>query len=100
MIGTYEAWADMRRACALPSSSRYANRGARCIRVCAEWEYFKKFLKDMGEEQPYNALFRKEVNANLNPENYYWDLKSRINRVPSSRSRMLTYNGQTQTRSQ
>ncbi len=54
----------------------------------------------MGEEQPYNALFRKEVNANLNPENYHWDLKSRINRVPSSRSRMLTYNGQTQTRSQ
>lgn len=99
MTPTYQAWANMKRRCLDPKSSRYPRYGGRGIKLCYQWRSFDAFLLDMGVKPDGMTLERKDVNGNYEPSNCIWaTLKQQANNKTSNR--LLTHDGATLTTSQ
>jgi hypothetical protein len=68
-----EVWSNMHKRCYMPSHSSYDRYGAKGIRVCSQWNEFKKFKEDMGYP-PTRKHQLDRINTLLDyfPENCRW----------------------------
>jgi len=62
----------MRQRCENPRATHYENYGGRGIRVCARWQKFENFLKDMGERPKGMTLDRRDNGGDYNKANCRW----------------------------
>ncbi len=77
---TYASWIDMRKRCCNPKNKEYPNYGGRGIKVCQEWDNFKRFLSDMGECPDGHTLDRLNVNDDYCLQNCRWATRSQQSR--------------------
>lgn len=86
MAGTkiYQIWSDMIGRCTRPTHKKYADYGARGIRVCERWLSFENFYADMGDRPEGRSLDRKNNDAGYSPENCRWatSREQRLNQRP------------------
>lgn len=69
---TYRTWKEMRQRCNNPNSDKWKWYGGRGISICARWEDFSKFLKDMGHRPEGHTLDRINSDGNYEPCNCRW----------------------------
>lgn len=91
---TYRIWQAMRRRCSDPSYDSYPLYGQRGIRVCAEWENFSAFLRDMGECPTGLSIDRERVNGNYEPGNCKWATQTQQQNNRTNNHK-ITHNGLT-----
>ena len=88
----YRAWTNMRQRCRNINDTRYGGRG---IGICARWNEFKLFEKDMAPHPGKGwSLDRKKNHLGYSKGNCHWataETQNR-NRRPSTRSGKLTMN--------
>lgn len=93
---TYRSWVLMRWRCR-PGNKRYARRYSdRGISVCARWDSFTNFVKDMGLRPPQTTLDRIDNNASYSPDNCRW-ATAKQQAMNTCTNRYITYQGQTRT---
>jgi hypothetical protein len=69
---TYISWKKMKTRCLNPKSEKYRLYGKAGVVVCDRWQYFDKFLADMGERPPGTTLGRILDRGNYEPGNCFW----------------------------
>lgn len=92
----YYAWRDMKRRCYIPDFKQYQDYGGRGIKVCARWQDFDNFKKDMGE-QPDKGYQLDRINndGDYEPSNCRW--ATTAEQASNRRSnRLVTVFGRTQ----
>lgn len=70
----YLLWKSMRERCNTTSSSSYRDYGGRGIKICSEWDDYRRF-KEWAETSGYKSglsIERKNVNGNYEPSNCTW----------------------------
>lgn len=92
----YRVWTSMRERCNNPKTKAYKRYGARGIKVCARWDDFEMFIKDMGPRPVGHSIERNNNDGDYEPGNCRWatDLEQAQN---TSRTRRITAGGQTKT---
>ncbi len=82
----------MMQRCYNKDNKRYADWGARGIKVCSEWHDVTTFLKDIGPRPKGYSLDRIDNNGNYCKDNCKW--ASPIEQASNKRNSVkLTYNG-------
>ncbi len=69
---TYVSWKKMKTRCLNPKSEKYRIYGEAGVVVCDRWQYFDKFLADMGERLLGTTLGRILDRGNYEPGNCFW----------------------------
>lgn len=92
----FTIWVNMRQRCSNPNSPNYNRYGARGIKVCDDWESFKKFRK-WSIQNGYNdslTIDRIDNDCGYNPGNCRWTtvLQQQRNR---GNNHLITYKGET-----
>lgn len=70
----YRAWSKIKGRCHNPKDKKYADYGARGIRVCDEWrDDFPRFLADMGlRPSAAHSIDREDNDKGYEPGNCRW----------------------------
>ena len=91
----WRAWRKMRERCYSVHCKDYPGYGGRGISVCAEWEDYLTFLRDVGRRpSPAHSLGRKDNDGPYCPSNCEWQTASAQARNRRT-SRLLTHDGLT-----
>lgn len=94
-VPEYRVWQGMRERCTNPHSIAYKYYGARGISVCARWDDFGLFLKDMGRRpSSEHSIDRIDVNGNYEPGNCRWATRIEQSRNKST-NRLITIGSET-----
>lgn len=90
----YRAWRSMKQRCCNPRSPKYADYGARGIKICSHWlNDFVAFYRDVGARpSPAFSLDREDNNGDYSPGNCRWATKKQQQRN-TRRNRILSYCG-------
>lgn len=59
----YACWSDMKKRCNNPNQKDYHNYGGKGIKVCARWNSFAGFQKDMGDSYFNGATIDRVENS-------------------------------------
>lgn len=90
----YQRWQAMKARCGNPRNAAYGNYGGRGICVCARWQSFPAFARDMGPTFTDNMeIERKDNNGNYEPANCIWVNHSTNNRNKRT-NHQVTINGE------
>jgi len=93
----YIVWKRMRSRCRSQADKNYARYGGRGIDVCVEWESFATFYRDMGQRPtPKHTIERVKNDLGYSKNNCRWATR-REQACNTSRNRLLTFNGVTQS---
>lgn len=92
----YGVWQAMRQRCENPKAQRYADYGARGIRVCDEWRRFENFLADMGDRPQGYSLDRIDNDGPYSKENCRWTI-SKVQNNNKRDSRVIEFRGEKRT---
>lgn len=95
----YRSWVQMRTRCSNPKNRLYRFYGGRGISVCAEWDDFSVFLKDMGERPLGMTLGRRDNDLGYSKGNCRWESKKSQERNKTT-TRWLEYNGERKSMSE
>lgn len=97
----YAIWKAMKSRCYRVKDCHFKNYGARGIYVCDRWKNsFENFYADMGlRPSPEHSIDRKNNDQPYSPENCRWATEEQQNNNKRT-SRLLTFNGRTQTLTQ
>ena len=95
-MAEYRAWQTMKQRCNNDRVKKYADYGARGIRVCKRWQdSFDAFLEDMGPRPgPKYSIDRIDVNGHYEPANCRWATSTQQQRNKRNNT-LLTHRGQT-----
>lgn len=95
----HSVWCNMKSRCTNPNSTKYADYGARGIRVCGEWASYGNFL-DWSLANGYQSdltLDRKDNYAGYSPDNCRW-VTTTVQQRNKRKPRLdLTIHGETKT---
>ena len=71
----YKIWQAIVARCRNPKNPRYADYGARGIKLCAEWEDFAAFHREVGDRPtPRHSIDRMNNERGYEPGNCKWSL--------------------------
>lgn len=92
----YRAWSAMRDRCGNAKHPDYHNYGGRGITVCAQWESFEAFFRDMGPcpDKSYSLDRFPNPDGNYEVGNCRWATRVQQNQN-TSRNRLITFRGET-----
>jgi hypothetical protein len=92
---TYSTWVNMKTRCNNPKSTQYEWYGQRGIKVCAEWQDFAAFLRDVGERpSKAHTLDRfPDKNGNYEPGNVRWATQKEQRRNTRSNRAVIRSDG-------
>lgn len=100
-VGTrvYSIWKSMIQRCTNPNNPRWMSYGGRGITVCADWQTFENFRRDMGDPPEGTSIDRIDNDQGYEPGNCRWATSQTQNRNRRS-SRPMTFQGKTRTLSE
>ena len=101
-VPIYPIWKDMKHRCYNPNDKRFANYGARGIKVCDEWLHNFQAFYNWAMTNGYKeglSIDRIDTNGDYKPSNCRWATnKEQANNT--TKNHLITYNGKTQTMAQ
>jgi hypothetical protein len=95
----HNIWSSMIQRCRDENCPAYPAYGGRGIAVCEEWQVFENFYRDMGDAPKGLTLERKNNDFGYSKDNCEWATR-RAQANNRRNSRLLTFNGKTQTHAQ
>lgn len=85
----YIIWQKMKERCSNINHIAYHRYGGRGIKVCAQWEMFDQFYKDMGKRPSLNlTLDRINNDGNYEPANCRWATYSEQSKNRSKKNKI------------